>query len=188
MPEALRRRLNEPPLLIVSKTNAESPIHRRAHMDYIGIKELDAAGTVVGERRFLGLFTSKAYADEPTTVPLLRRRLAAILDAEGAMEESHDYKAIVATFNSIPKVELLAASVPELHAEIRTILDATSGPHARERARVATARRPRARRVRRRASCRASASRIELYRSAEAQLATALAAHGGARAAPGDRR
>jgi glutamate dehydrogenase len=124
IPEALRRRLHEPPLLIVSKTNAESPIHRRAHMDYIGIKEIDPNGVVVGERRFLGLFTSKAYAEEPTAVPLLRRKLAAILEAEGAVEESHDYKAITKLFNSIPKVELLAGSVPELHAEIKMILAA----------------------------------------------------------------
>jgi len=128
LPEALRRRLNEPPLLIVSKTNAVSPIHRHAPMDYIGIKEIDASGIVVGERRFLGLFTSKAYAEEPTTVPLLRRKLGAILEAEGAGEDSHDYKAIVAVFNSMPKVELLATPVDALHAAIKTIRAAEGTP------------------------------------------------------------
>jgi glutamate dehydrogenase len=175
LPETLRRRLNEPPLLTVSKTNAESPIHRRAHMDYIGVKEVDNVGVVVGERRFLGLFTSKAYADEPTVMPLLRRRLAAVLEVEGAVEESHDYRAIVATFNSIPKVELLAASVSELHAEIRTILEAASGPRARDvrllqrldalgRGVFVVVIVPRER------------FSDELYRSAEVHLATALSA------------
>ena len=120
----LRRRLNEPPLLIVSKTNTQSSVHRGAHMDYIGVKEVDDVGVVVGERRFLGLFTAKAYQDEPTEVPLLRGKLAQILEAEGAIEESHDHKAIAATFNSIPKVELLATPIPDLHTEIRTILSA----------------------------------------------------------------
>ncbi len=128
LPEALRRRLNEPPLLIVSKTNALSTIHRRAPMDYVGIKEIDASGIVAGERRFLGLFTSKAYAEEPTAVPLLRRKLAAILDAEGATEDAHDYKAIVTVFNSMPKVELLATSVSELRATIKTIRAAEGTP------------------------------------------------------------
>ena len=128
LPEALRRRLNEPPLLIVSKTNARSTIHRRAPMDYIGIKEIDASGIVAGERRFLGLFTSKAYAEEPTAVPLLRRKLAAILDAEGALEGAHDYKAIVTVFNSMPKVELLATPVSELRAMIKTIRAAEGTP------------------------------------------------------------
>jgi glutamate dehydrogenase len=175
LPDVLSQRLHQPPLLIVSKTNADSPIHRRAHMDYIGIKEVDASGAVVGERRFLGLFTSKAYADEPTSVPLLRRRLAAILEAEGAVEESHDYKAIVSTFNSLPKVELLAASVPELQAEIRTILEAASDPvagpvrvvqrvDALGRGAVVVAIVPRAR------------FSDALYRRVQEQLATALAA------------
>jgi glutamate dehydrogenase len=128
LPEALRRRLSEPPLLIVSKTNALSTIHRRAPMDYIGIKEIDAAGIVAGERRFLGLFTSKAYAEEPTAVPLLRRKLAAILEEEGALEGAHDYKAIVTLFNSMPKVELLATSVSELHTAIKTIRAAEGTP------------------------------------------------------------
>ncbi len=121
LPEALRRRLNEPPLLIISKTNAESPIHRRAHMDYIGIKEIDTAGVVAGERRLLGLFTSKAYAEETNAVPLLRHKLAAILEAEEAREDSHDYKSVVTVFTSIPRVELLASSAEELRAEIRVI-------------------------------------------------------------------
>ena len=125
--ELLRRRLNEPPLLIISKTNAESPIHRRAHMDYLGLKEIDSAGVVVGERRFLGLFTSKAYAEEAAAVPLLRRKLASILDSEGATEESHDYTAITAVFDSIPKVEALAAAAAELRVEIKTILAAEGG-------------------------------------------------------------
>ncbi|HXQ23650.1 MAG TPA: NAD-glutamate dehydrogenase domain-containing protein [Candidatus Acidoferrales bacterium] len=136
LPETLRRRLNEPPLLIVSKTNAESPIHRRAHMDYIGVKEIDRAGAVVGERRFVGLFTSKTYAEESATVPLLRRKLAAILEAEGAVEGSHDYKAIVATFNGIPKVELLAASAAELRMEINAIVAAESATAAGQPAAV----------------------------------------------------
>src|SRR5690606_11112303 len=62
IPEPLRRRVVAGPPLIVTKTNAESTVHRRARMDYIGVKKLDDAGRVTGERRFLGLFTSKAYA------------------------------------------------------------------------------------------------------------------------------
>jgi glutamate dehydrogenase len=127
VPDALRRRLNEPPLLLVSKTNAESPIHRAEHMDYIGLKEIDSGGIIVGERRFLGLFTSKAYAQEPASVPLLRRKLATILEAEGAIEDSYNYKSIVTVFNSIPKLELLASSVLELRDEINSILAARSG-------------------------------------------------------------
>ncbi len=117
----LRRRLNEPPLLLVSKTNAESPIHRRAHMDYVGLKHVDAAGVVSGESRFLGLFTAKAYGEESAEVPLLRRKLEAILLRAEAVTESHDYRAIVELFNTIPKEELFGSSVEQLDEEITAI-------------------------------------------------------------------
>ncbi len=122
LPDGLRRRLHEPPLWLFSKTNAESPVHRSGHMDYIGIKQVDAQGIVVGERRFLGLFTARAYAQEPMGIPLLRMKLAHILEAEGAEEGSHSYKQIVALFNSMPRIELLALPAEQLRERLRAIL------------------------------------------------------------------
>ncbi|HKK08734.1 MAG TPA: NAD-glutamate dehydrogenase, partial [Gemmatimonadota bacterium] len=122
----LRARVLGGPLLIVSKTNAESPVHRRARMDYVGIKKLGAEGEVVGERRFLGLFTAKAYAEDASTIPILRRKLKEILEAEGASKGSHDYNLIVQIFNSMPKEELFLASVPELLGVIGEVM-ATEG-------------------------------------------------------------
>ncbi|MCK6555099.1 NAD-glutamate dehydrogenase [Candidatus Binatia bacterium] len=122
--EDLRRQLNELPLLIVSKTTAESPIHRRAHMDYIGLKEINANGMVVGERRFLGLFTAKAYAEDPAAIPLLREKLAAVIEATEAAPDSHDYKAIVRTFSEMPRVALLASSARELTVDVAGIVAA----------------------------------------------------------------
>jgi glutamate dehydrogenase len=118
----LVRRLTEGPVLIINKTNAESPVHRRARMDYIGIKKLDDAGRVVGERRFLGLFTSKAYAEDAEEIPILRRKLHRILDRSLALAGSHDYKEIITIFNSMPKEELFQASVDELEQDVRAIL------------------------------------------------------------------
>lgn len=122
LPEDLRRRLAEPPLWLLSKTNAESPIHRHAHMEYIGIKQVDHNGIVVGERRFLGLFTARAYAQEPMGIPLLRLKLAHILEAEGAEQDTHSYKQIVALFNSMPRIELLALHPAQLRERIRIVL------------------------------------------------------------------
>jgi glutamate dehydrogenase len=120
--KSLRRRLLAGPLLIISKTNAESTVHRRARMDYIGIKKLDGNGEMVGEWRFLGLFTSKAYAEHAETIPILRRKLERILRNTGAQPESHDYKEIITIFNSMPKEDLFQATVDELEAEVQTLL------------------------------------------------------------------
>jgi glutamate dehydrogenase len=122
MEEELRRRVTGGPLLIISKTNAEATVHRRARMDYVGVKMLDEHGNVVGERRFLGLFTSKAYAEHAQNIPILRRKLDKILERSGSPAGSHDYKEIITIFNSMPKEDLFQASPAELDREVREVL------------------------------------------------------------------
>ncbi len=111
------------PVLIVNKTNAESTVHRRARMDYVGVKKLSDAGEVIGEHRFIGLFTSKAYAEPSGTIPVLRVKLADVLDAAGVREGSHDYKETITIFDSLPKEQLFLESVEEVGQDIRAILD-----------------------------------------------------------------
>jgi glutamate dehydrogenase len=118
----LRQLIEHGPMLIISKANAESPVHRRARMDYIGVKKLDARGEVVGEHRFLGLFTSKAYSEDAENIPILRHKLHQILDDAGVREGSHDYKEIITIFNSLPKEELFVTSAGEVGSDIRTVL------------------------------------------------------------------
>jgi glutamate dehydrogenase len=115
-------RLTQGPLLIINKTNSESPVHRRSRMDYVGVKRVDADGRVTGERRFLGLFSSKAYAENAEEIPILRRKLHRILERSGAVEGSHDYKEIITIFNSMPKEDLFQASAEDLEREVQAIL------------------------------------------------------------------
>jgi len=119
------------PVLIINKTNAESPVHRRARMDYVGVKKLDAKGKVVGEHRFIGLFTSKAYAEPAGTIPILRHKLSTILDAEGVREGSHDYKEIITIFDSLPKEQLFLASAEEIGEDVRAVLSSYGGGDVR---------------------------------------------------------
>ena len=106
----LRERVLGGPLLIVSKTNRESTVHRRVRMDHIGVKRVGPDGSIVGELRMIGLFTSKAYAEPARHIPLVRRKLESIMEQEDLFPGSHDYKAVVAIFESFPKDELFAAS------------------------------------------------------------------------------
>jgi len=128
LPPGLRARLVGGPLLIVSKTNALSPVHRRVRMDDISIKKLGSDGQVLAERRFLGLFTAKAYAQDSSQIPILRRKLREILEAEQVDAGSHDHGLIVRTFNSLPKEELFLTPVQELLG----IVDAVVETHSTE--------------------------------------------------------
>jgi glutamate dehydrogenase len=120
--ESLRARILGGPLVLVSKTNAETTIHRKARMDYIGVKRVDAEGEIVGELRLIGLFTSKAYAESARQIPLVRRKLESIMQWEDLIAGSHDYKAVVTLFDSFPKDELFAASASDLRATIMSLL------------------------------------------------------------------
>ena len=45
-------------LVLTRKANSRATVHRPSYLDYIGVKRFDESGEVVGERRFLGLYTS----------------------------------------------------------------------------------------------------------------------------------
>jgi len=42
---------------VLAKANSRSTVHRPPYLDYVGVKRFDAAGNVIGEHRFLGLYT-----------------------------------------------------------------------------------------------------------------------------------
>jgi glutamate dehydrogenase len=110
----VRARIEDGDLLVISKTKAYSTVHRRARMDYIGVRKVDAAGEIVGEARLIGLFTSKAYMEPAAKTPLLHHKLEQILTAEDLIPGSHDYKEVTELFESFPKDELFQASTEEL--------------------------------------------------------------------------
>jgi glutamate dehydrogenase len=117
--QEVRAFLDSPDPLIVTKSAARSLVHRRAHMDYIGIKTFDAHGSFVGERRFVGLFTSNAYSVQPRSIPLLRRKLEAVMAHAGLSPTSHDGKALTHILDTFPRDELFQVSADELY-EIST--------------------------------------------------------------------
>jgi glutamate dehydrogenase len=123
LPDAVRERIAGGDLLIVSKTNSTSPVHRRERMDYVGVRRVGPDGESLGERRLLGLFTTKAYAEPASETPVLHRKLRQALDAEDLIEGSHDYKAAVAVFDSFPKDELFAARVEDLHRAVVALME-----------------------------------------------------------------
>ncbi len=92
-------------------------------MDDISVKRIGRDGEVAGERRLLGLFTAKAFAQDASKIPILRRKLVEILEAEQVDKGSHDHGLVVRTFNSLPKEELFLTPVPDLVRMIDTVLE-----------------------------------------------------------------
>jgi glutamate dehydrogenase len=118
----VRKRIEDGDLLVVSKTNSYSTVHRRARMDYIGVRRVSPEGQIVGEARLIGLFTSKAYMEPAARTPLLHHKLQQILAAEDLIPGSHDYKEVIQLFESFPKDELFQASAQELRKLVSGLL------------------------------------------------------------------
>ncbi|HEU5447765.1 MAG TPA: NAD-glutamate dehydrogenase, partial [Acidimicrobiia bacterium] len=78
VPPELRRQSPATEPLILTKAGARATVHRPAPLDYVGVKRYDAAGVVVGERRFLGLYTSTMHKAPTAEIPVLRRTVAAV--------------------------------------------------------------------------------------------------------------
>ena len=114
LPPTVRALALEPYLLNLTKANSRATVHRPSYLDYVGIKRFDAQGNVVGERRFLGLYSHTAYHASPREIPILRRKFDAVLERAAFPHDSHNEKALIEILESYPRDELFQISVDEL--------------------------------------------------------------------------
>jgi glutamate dehydrogenase len=110
------------PLVIVTKANTRSTVHRPGYTDYVGVKRYDAQGQVVGEHRFLGLFTSTAYSARVSETPMLRGKVEAIAERAGLPPGGHLAKALDHILETYPRDELFQISDDELYEQALGIL------------------------------------------------------------------
>jgi glutamate dehydrogenase len=120
----------EKTILVLTKANSRATVHRPSFLDYVGVKRFDEAGEVVGERRFLGLYTSTAYSARPDEIPLLRRKVRKVRERSGLPPGSHADKALIEILETYPRDELFQISDDELFETAMGIL------HLGERQRV----------------------------------------------------
>jgi glutamate dehydrogenase len=117
--------------LVLSKANARSTVHRPAYLDYIGVKRFDADGRVLGERRFLGLYTSSAYHAPPAEVPMLRDKVERIMHAAAFPTDSHDAKGLIDLLESLPRDLLIQISTDDLFEMVMGVLGLGERPRVR---------------------------------------------------------
>lgn len=106
--------LNQPSPIVVAKSNTRSLVHRRAYMDYIGVKQYSEDGVLRGERRFIGLFTSAAYNRSTSAIPYLRRKATLALEKTGFEADSHDANAFFNVIETFPRDELFQIDIDQL--------------------------------------------------------------------------
>lgn len=103
-----------PELLLVTKANIRARVHRRAHLDYVGVKLLAPDGETRGELRLVGLFTAQALASPHTDVPLIRRKIADVMRRSGTDPLGHAGRTLLGALDSYPRDELFQIETAQL--------------------------------------------------------------------------
>ncbi len=127
----IRRFFTEPVLLILTKANVKSRVHRRAHLDYVGVKLFDAAGGLQGEFRIVGLLTSSSYTQPARVIPYLRHKVARVVSRAGHDPKSHSGKALINVLENFPRDELFQISPELLFEQSNDILLLSDRPRLR---------------------------------------------------------
>jgi glutamate dehydrogenase len=109
-------------LLVITKANSRSTVHRNAYLDYIGIKTFDSFGNVIGEKRFLGLFASAAYLHSVRELPVVRRKVAAVVERSGLSLRGHSGKDLMTILENYPRDELFQIKTDELYEIVMGVL------------------------------------------------------------------
>lgn len=119
-----------PKLLSFAKSAHRARVHRPAYPDYITVDRYDDQGQIIGEHRFMGLFTATVYNDSPRHVPILRRKLDTVMEAAGFSPTGHNGKQLLQILEVYPRDDLFQIDEQELATMALGILD------VRERRRV----------------------------------------------------
>ena len=127
----IRRQSRSQEIALVTKANSQSTVHRAGYLDYVGVKQFDAGGRVIGERRFLGLWTTTAYNTSPRDIPLLRTKAERVSAHFALAPDSHDGKALQHILESFPREELFQATVADLIRIVTGILGLQERPRVR---------------------------------------------------------
>ena len=131
LPPDVQYFMKQPQLLMVTKGNLKSTVHRSVYLDTVIVKTFADNGEVNGERVFCGLFTSSAYHTNAQNVPFLRQKVARAMSRAGIGPRGHDGKTLTHILNSYPRDELFQASEDELLETAMGVL------HLQERQRTA---------------------------------------------------
>ncbi len=128
--------LKEADPLLVTKANIRARVHRRVHMDYIGVKLYGDLGEVTGELRIVGLFTSMAMATPHSEVPIVRRKVSDVMRRSGFDPGGHAGKALMNALDTYPRDELFQIAADQLFEFTTTIATLIDRPRVRVLSRI----------------------------------------------------
>lgn len=123
LPPEVRKFRLEPKPLTIRKATSRALVHRHVPMDVIIVKKFNDKAELVGEKVFVGLFTSTLYSHSVQLIPYIRHKVARVLEHSGFRPASHDYKAMIDILEKFPRDELFQITLENLEKISHGILD-----------------------------------------------------------------
>ncbi len=130
VPKRTREHILKPDVFLFAKSSRRSRVHRPAYADYVVVKRFNDEGQVIGERRFMGLYTARVFNEKLDDVPLLRQKVAKARELSNYDMRDHSGKEYDQLLSVFPRDELFQLSAERLHAAVNSAL------HAQERRKV----------------------------------------------------
>jgi len=114
LPQDLQRLRRDTAPVSVYKVNRRSSVHRAVPLDAVTVKISDAKGKIIGEKLFIGLFTSVTYSRSVADVPLIRVKVRQVINDTRFASDSHDFRALAHILEKYPRDELFQMNVDQL--------------------------------------------------------------------------
>ena len=125
-PKEIEGVVGHPYLVEILKSRYKSQIHRYTNAERIRIQKFDDNGKVVGEYRFIGLFASSVYYQNPKSIPIICKKIEQVTARSGYSKNSSNFKDLLSTLESYPRDELFQIEQDDL-LRIATGIVAISG-------------------------------------------------------------
>ncbi|MCG2586678.1 NAD-glutamate dehydrogenase domain-containing protein [Massilia sp. TS11] len=103
--------------LSIVKADVEGTLHRDEQLDFIGVRDTNDKGEVIGEHCFVGLFTRAARNTPLNRLPFARGRVAKVLAIAGVRQEGFRAEKFVEILESLPRTEAMEGE-PEWLAQV----------------------------------------------------------------------
>lgn len=101
-------------LIVITESSMKSTVHRSSYLDFIAIKLFGPDGSIVGERRFLGLYTATAYSSSIRDIPFVRQKVNSVFVNANLSYSTHAGKNLLYILENLPRDDLFQANEAEI--------------------------------------------------------------------------
>ncbi|MBT2264416.1 NAD-glutamate dehydrogenase [Rhodococcus erythropolis] len=113
--------LPDRPLLVLTQGSFPATVHRAVYPYFVGVSILDDEGNIVGEHRFLGVFTVVALHENVLAIPLIERRVREVISRAGVDLHSYSGQAMLEVIQSFPRTELFSSDAETLFETVHAV-------------------------------------------------------------------